>query len=794
MKRSLVTFLFLFIVLLLNAQVRVYTPLQRTPVDSAVNQMPNTVLNWYAVSGSVNLKYEVVMDTTPLFNSPLKVDTIQTLLSGYRTHNLIFGRQYFWKVRAMDNGNTSDWSPVRNFTVFNTLEIDAPACLDSAQMADVAIKWKATILSSTITGIVATTITGVSQYEYQVDTTVSFNSPKLISGQVAGTVFTATMSTLRFGTVYFWRVRAKHAGGVSGWSEVWGKPALVTNKTLKGVTFPSSSTAFAAGSGGTILKSLNAGKTWFQLTSGSTANLNSINFFAPSKGYAVGEGGVILTSTNSGSSWAVQTSGTTVNLNCVYFQAASTGYIAGDNGTILKTTDGTAWTAKTSGTTKNLKSIYFANATVGYAVGESGTILKTTDGGGTWTVQTSGTTVTLNAVNFVDASNGFAAGASGTILKTSNGGTTWTAVPSGITTDLNGVFFNNTLVGIVVGKSGVIRKTFNGGNFFVNCGNYTTNDINGIAFGQLNTAVLCGTNGLVLSTVSGGVTWNFRTVTSFILGTTPANGALKQMLNVTLNWTKYTGLLAYQYQIALDGAFTNVVAEGETTTNSVNASFLKFGNKYYWRVRGRHIADTSDWSAVWNFTSTNTVDLKSPANTAQGIPVKPVFIWTKQTGILNFELQVDSIASFPNPILDVKPGVNDTLYGSAKKLVANTLYYWRMRAISNGGLTADTTDWSPVWKFSTIGATGISEKGFESFALYPNPASGKIYMKLDVSESVSAQFELFNLVGTRMITRSIDFSRGANTVEMTLGDLQQGVYMARITIEGRTINRKVIVQ
>ena len=127
MKRSLLSLLCLVFVTIIFAQERVYVPTLKFPANNATSQMPNVIVSWYAISGSLNLQYRFQMDTTKQFNSPLLIDTTQTLITGYQTHELYFGKKYYWRVKAIDNGQTSAWSSVWNFTVFNRVELSAPA-------------------------------------------------------------------------------------------------------------------------------------------------------------------------------------------------------------------------------------------------------------------------------------------------------------------------------------------------------------------------------------------------------------------------------------------------------------------------------------------------------------------------------------------------------------------------------------------------------------------------------------------------------------------------------------------
>lgn len=63
----------------------------------------------------------------------------------------------------------------------------------------------------------------------------------------------------------------------------------------------------------------------------------------------MGSAGTILKTTNAGTSWQQQASGTTAVLTDVHFVDFDDGFVVGDGGTILKTTDGGEDTASTDG-------------------------------------------------------------------------------------------------------------------------------------------------------------------------------------------------------------------------------------------------------------------------------------------------------------------------------------------------------------------------------------------------------------------------------------------------------------
>jgi photosystem II stability/assembly factor-like uncharacterized protein len=88
---------------------------------------------------------------------------------------------------------------------------------------------------------------------------------------------------------------ARTTDGGTTWS------TLIFNQVLQAIDFPQTTSGFAVGWGGRILHSTDAGVTWMDQVSGTSANLNDVSFAGDAlRGIAVGEGGTILWTTNGG--------------------------------------------------------------------------------------------------------------------------------------------------------------------------------------------------------------------------------------------------------------------------------------------------------------------------------------------------------------------------------------------------------------------------------------------------------------------------------------------------------------
>src|SRR5205814_9150881 len=103
------------------------------------------------------------------------------------------------------------------------------------------------------------------------------------TGVVSGTVFDGR------GAI------ARTTDGGMNWS------TLFFDQAIQGIDFPQPTSGFAVGAGGRISHSTDAGITWTDQTSGTTANLNDVSFASDAfRGIAVGDSGTILWTANGG--------------------------------------------------------------------------------------------------------------------------------------------------------------------------------------------------------------------------------------------------------------------------------------------------------------------------------------------------------------------------------------------------------------------------------------------------------------------------------------------------------------
>ncbi len=166
-------------------------PVLSSPVDSAINQPQNLTLSWNTSADADTYHLQVSEEAsfnTTVFNEAELSDTTQ-LISG-----LALNTNYYWRVQATGTSGTSDFSPSRLFTTWESVPT-SPDSVNLGTSGDYVLLAKSaisTVPSSTITGDVgispaaASFITGFDL----TDATGYATSP-----QVTGKVYAADMAS-----------------------------------------------------------------------------------------------------------------------------------------------------------------------------------------------------------------------------------------------------------------------------------------------------------------------------------------------------------------------------------------------------------------------------------------------------------------------------------------------------------------------------------------------------------------------------------------------------------------------
>ncbi|MBE0645856.1 MAG: T9SS type A sorting domain-containing protein [Bacteroidetes bacterium] len=187
-----------------------------------------------------------------------------------------------------------------------------------------------------------------------------------------------------------------------------------------------------------------------------------------------------------------------------------------------------------------------------------------------------------------------------------------------------------------------------------------------------------------------------------------------------LRWLPFNGALTYQLQVTNDVTLnTWVINENGLTTTTYQAPELAKNTKYFWRVKAYRSGWVSEWSTMWEFTTSGSTltapSLMMPLNGAIGLPTTTNLRWNPVPDADAYHLQIAFDDQFTS-LVDEQTGLTG-LTALASNLAFDTDYWWRLRA-GNTSSTAQS-DWSRAWKFSTAPAAPRQLTPFDGFPDVP---------------------------------------------------------------------------
>jgi hypothetical protein len=179
-----------------------------TPVNGAINIPVHTFLDWSIQGSNLDQQYQYQIETDSLFdNKP-----IITLPAEHFSEDSFVGMYattYYWRARAFNAIDTSEWSKIYTFRTANLPVIGTVAIAYPANGASVA------------TGIVSlgwNLATNATSYDIEIALNDDYSSI-VATGTALGTG--AQFSGTQPHTKYYWRVRGKNSATNGPWSGRW---------------------------------------------------------------------------------------------------------------------------------------------------------------------------------------------------------------------------------------------------------------------------------------------------------------------------------------------------------------------------------------------------------------------------------------------------------------------------------------------------------------------------------------------------------------------------------------------
>ncbi len=251
-----------------------------------------------------------------------------------------------------------------------------------------------------------------------------------------------------------------------------------TTEELNSIFFYDYEIGFACGNSGTVIKSIDSGKTWQSIQTPVTNDLNDLFVFNDSTLCVVGDSGTVIFSLEGGNNWYLGSYFLTEDYYSISFSGAN-GIIGGSSQTIVRavfeSTSITFYGVQSGFLGGGFFGVTMLSPDFGFVAGENSIFQplfgKTTDSGVNWNF----TAFYLNSnegratgVDFTDINTGFVSArvwdGTGAIAKTTDSGANW--ISTMFTNPLWSIDFpisGASQVGYAVGDQGTILKTNDAG-------------------------------------------------------------------------------------------------------------------------------------------------------------------------------------------------------------------------------------------------------------------------------------------------------------------------------------------
>lgn len=550
-----------------------------------------------------------------------------------------------------------------------------------------------------------------------------------------------------------------------------------TGYDMKAVSFPVNSTGWAVGANNTIIKTTNAGETWFTQNSGLPliTTFSSVLFDDTQTGYIAGYpysgiavNAVFLKTTNGGVNWqqlSVPATGcilTDIFLTTNDKSIILCGYNPNTNdGIILKSVNsGANWTVCYNNPGK-VRRLFFTNNVKGYAGGDK--LLKTDDKGSTWSVVTD--LYSINDLYFeTNQKDGWICTESGLLYSTNDRGVTWQQQFQNLNHPLNSMYFVSSSVGYVCSADGKIFKTTNGGEHWTRQVTNFSNSLNDLCMmNSGTTGFAVGNGGVILRTVNGG---GIITSDNFVIKRNSVDKPIEPN-----QWVRDT--------IVIPSAFNEEFMTLVDVNVSIDTVLTTMDGNLLFTITHAGVTDTiinkvggtgKNFIETWlDDEADNPIEEGRAPFTGTYKPSYPLTCYN------NMPVSGEWVLS----IYQDGPGLLDPL-------LTGVIKSWGMGVTSNSVL--------PGTVLNGENNHGRTPASFKLYQNYPNPFNPETKIRFDLNKNEFVNVTVFDITGRAhncLVNKTM--TAGTYDVPWNAGNYNSGVYFCRVTAGDYSETRKMIL-
>ncbi|HBR19430.1 MAG TPA: hypothetical protein DD726_04360 [Phycisphaerales bacterium] len=182
----------------------------------------------------------------------------------------------------------------------------------------------------------------------------------------------------------------------------------------------------------------------------------------------------------------------------------------------------------------------------------------------------------------------------------------------------------------------------------------------------------------------------------------PANSATGISIGADLSWTEGFSATSHNVYFGTDSTPDETEYIGNQAGTTYAPGTLTASTTYYWRIDEVSPGGTTT-GTIWSLTTAaapGQATTPSPANSETGVNLTPTLSWTAGSGTTSHNVYFGT-DSTPDETEYIGNQAGTTYVPGT--LASNTIYYWRIDEVGNGGTTTGT-----VWSFTTLMPTFVA--------------------------------------------------------------------------------------
>ena len=98
-----------------------------------------------------------------------------------------------------------------------------------------------------------------------------------------------------------------------------------------------------------------------------------------------------------------------------------------------------------------------------------------------------------------------------------------------------------------------------------------------------------------------------------------------------------------------------------------------------------------------------------------------------------------------------------------------------------------------TWADVTPVTLSIADNVIQGFKVFPNPAVEMTNLQFNLNEASNVTVEMYNAMGQIVFTDLMGEVNGFQSVEISTSDLEAGIYMINVNVNGNVITKRVSV-